>query len=90
MLNYYKGNPTPNKTILTECKTLKTMVSSSTETETAGTFLNAQNVIPLRHIIETVFLHQQPTKGSPVIKYNFRSQGILTILSNLANRKLGI
>ena len=78
MLNYYKGNPTPNKTILTECKTLKTVVSSSAKIKTDGTFENAQNVIPLRHILKTLYLHQQFTKGSPIITYNITSQGILT------------
>ena len=62
MLDYYKGNLTPNGPILTECKALKTVVSSSAESETGGNFKNAQNVIPLRHILETVCLHQQPTK----------------------------
>ena len=54
------------------------MVSSSTESGTGGTFENAQNVIPLRHILETVYLHQQPTKGSPIITDNLTYQGILT------------
>ena len=31
MIDYYRGNPTPNGPILTECKTLKTVVYSSTE-----------------------------------------------------------
>ena len=31
MLNYFKGNPTPNGPILIECKTLKTVVFSSAE-----------------------------------------------------------
>ena len=33
------------------------MVSSSAEAEIGGTFENAQNVIPLRHNIENVYLH---------------------------------
>ena len=65
MINYSKGTPTPNGPILEECKTRKTVVSSSAEAETGGTFENATNVIPLRHILETVYLHQQPTKISP-------------------------
>ena len=51
MLNYSKGNPNPNVTILTEYKTLKIVVPSSAEAETGGTFENAQNVIPLRLIL---------------------------------------
>ena len=78
MLNYSKGTPTPNVHILTECKTLKTVASSSAESETGGTFENAQDVIPLRHIPETVYLHQQPTKVSPIITDNITSQVILT------------
>ena len=57
MLDYSKGTPIPNGPILAECKTLKSVVSSSDESETGGTFKNAQNVIPLRHIIQTVYLH---------------------------------
>ena len=45
MLDYSKGTPTPNGPILTEYKTLKTMVSSSAEAERGGAFRNAQNVI---------------------------------------------
>ena len=54
------------------------MVSSSAEAEIGGTFENAQNVIPLRNILENVYLHHQPTKGSPIITYNIKSKGILT------------
>ena len=78
MIYYSKGTSTPNVPILTEYKNLKTVVSSSAEAETGGTFENAQNIIPLRHILETVYLHQQPTKGSPIITDNITSQGILT------------
>ena len=54
------------------------MVSSSSEAETGDTFENSQNVIPLRHILGTVYLHQKPTKGSPIVTDNLTSQGILT------------
>ena len=60
MLDYYKVTSTQNCPILTEFNTLKTVGSSSAEAETSGTFENAQNVIPLRHILKTVFLHHQP------------------------------
>ena len=63
MTDYSRGIPNPNGTILTECKTLKTVVSFSAEAETCGAFDNAQNVIPLQHIIKTFFLHRQPIKG---------------------------
>ena len=70
MLDYYKGPPTLNDPILTEHKTLKTVVSFSSEAETGVTIKNVQNVIPLRHIIVNVYLHQQPTTGSPIITVN--------------------
>ena len=54
------------------------MVSSSSEAETGGTFENAQNVLPLINILETVYLHQQPTKGSSIITDNLTYQGVLT------------
>ena len=53
-------------------------VSSSAESEIGGTFDNAQNLIPLRHILKTVYLYQQPTKGSPIITDNLRYKGVLT------------
>ena len=54
------------------------MVYSSSEEETGGTFENAQNVITLIHILETVYLHQQPTTDLPIITDSLTSQGILT------------
>ena len=77
MIDSSKGTPTPNVPILIECNTLKTVVSSSAEAETGGTFEDAENVIPLRHMIKTVYLHQQPTTGSPIITENLTSQVIL-------------
>ena len=78
MLDYSKDTPTPNVPILIEYKTLKTVVSSSDEAETGGNLENAQNVIPLRHSIETLYLHQKPTTGSPIITEKLTYQGILT------------
>ena len=54
------------------------MFSSSAEEETGGNFKNAQDVIPLRHILETVYLHHQPTKGSPTTTGNITYRCILT------------
>ena len=73
-----KGNPTPNGRILGERKTLKAVISSSAEAETCGTFSNAQNIIQLQIILETFYLHQQPTNGPPPVTANIISQGILT------------
>ena len=73
MIDYSKGNPHPNGPILTECRTLKTAVSSSAKSEKGGTFENAQNVITLRNIIETLYLHHKPTKISPIVTDNIKS-----------------
>ena len=78
MLNYSKSTPTPNVPILTVCKTLKTMVSSSYESETGGNFENEQNLIPLRHIIKKNYFHRQHIKGSLIITDNIKFQDILT------------
>ena len=51
---------------------------SSAEAETCGTLENAQNLIPLINILKTVFLHQQPTTGTPIVTDNMTYQGILT------------
>ena len=67
MLDYSKGTPTPNNHILTEFSTPKTLVLSSAEAETGGTFENAQDVVLLRYILETVYFHQKLTKGSPIV-----------------------
>ena len=52
-------HPTINGAILVECKTLKHVVSSAAEAETAGVFYNAQKAIPIRYILEQLG-HQQP------------------------------
>ena len=52
------------------------MVSSSAEAETGGTFENEENLIHLQHILETLYLHQKPTKGPPINTDNLTSQGI--------------
>ena len=78
MFNYSKGKSTPNRPILEKCKTLKSLVSSSDESDKNGTFKNAQKMIPFQHIIETVYLHQKDTKGDPIVTYNITTQGILT------------
>ena len=80
MDDYTQGIPMANGPVLTECKTLRSVVSSSAEAETGGTFANAQHVIPMKHILETVFRHPQPAKGSPIVTDNLTSQGILTKL----------
>ena len=80
MLYYFKGTPTTNGPILTQYKTFKTIVSSSDEAKTGGIFENAQNVTPLHHLLETVFLNPQPKEGSTIITDNLTPIGILTNL----------
>ena len=77
-IDYSKGIPTKNNLTLKECKTPKTVVSPFSEAETCGTFENKQNVIQLWHIIETIYLHQQLTKGLLITTYILTYQGILT------------
>ena len=54
-------HPTINGAILVECKTLKHVVSSAAEAETAGVFHNAQKAIPIRYILEQLGHLQPPT-----------------------------
>ena len=53
--------PTINGAIIVECKTLKHVVSSAAEAETAGVFYNAQKAIPIRCVLEKLGHHQPPT-----------------------------
>ena len=69
MLDYYKGTPTSNSPILTELKTLKTVVSSSYESETQGIFKNSQKCIP-SDIFSNFLLNIQPKEGSQIITKN--------------------
>ena len=54
-----KTNTFVNGPILVECKTLRHVVASSAEAETAGIFHNAQVAIPIRYIL-TQIGHTQP------------------------------
>ena len=51
--------PQRNGAIMVECKTLRQVVSSATEAETAALFYNARNAIPIRHLLQSLG-HQQP------------------------------
>ena len=46
-----RSNPHVNAAILVECKTLRHVVASSAEAETAGVFYNAQRAVPLRYML---------------------------------------
>ena len=68
-------NPTINGPILVECKTLKHVVSSAAEAETAGVFHNAQIAIPIRYILECLHHPQPPT---PLKTDNSTTYGFVT------------
>ena len=62
-----------NNLVLTECKVLKHVVSSSAEAETVKVFHNTQITIPIRHILKKLN-HPQPAipikmKNSTVIDF---------------------
>ena len=50
-----------NGAILVECKTLRHVVASAAEAETAGVFHNAHTAIPLRTILTALHHPQPPT-----------------------------
>ena len=54
-------HPKLNGAVLVECKTLKHVVSSSTESEVAGIYHNAGVSILIRHILEELNHPQPPT-----------------------------
>ena len=51
---------TPNSPILTECKMIRTVVTSATEAETHGIFHNAQMALPIRYLLDQMG-YKQPT-----------------------------
>lgn len=51
--------PKPNGLILVECKTLKHVVASAAEAETGGLFLNGQQVVVIRIVLDALG-HRQP------------------------------
>ena len=78
---YYLSNhptktdtPTLNGAIHVECKTLRHVVASAAEAETAGIFHNAQVAIPIRRILETL-THPQP--ATPIKTDNSTANGFV-------------
>ena len=51
----------PNGPILTECKTIRTVVASAAEAETHGLFHNAQTALPIRLLLQQMGHSQPPT-----------------------------
>ena len=79
---YFQMNNTPSKTkhptingaVLVECKTLRHVVSSAAEAETAGIFHNAQTAIPIRTFLQALNHPQPPT---PLKTDNSTSHGFI-------------
>ena len=53
--------PPSNHPILVECHYLTHVVSSAAEAEPTGLFINAQNEIPLRRLLQAIGHSQPPT-----------------------------
>ena len=54
-------NPIHNGALLVECRTLRHVVASSAEAETADIFHNAQIAIPIHYVFHQLGHHQPPT-----------------------------
>ena len=67
-------SPPLNAPILVLCKTLRTVVSSAAESETAGVFTNAQLALPIRYILQCLG-HQQPP--TPIKSDNSTTTGFV-------------
>ena len=72
-----KPDPHPNGPIHTECKTLRTVVSSAAEAECGGPYINAQNAIPIRDALIAIGHPQAPT---PIKTDNATALGIVSNL----------
>ena len=57
----HKCNNYVNGALLIECKTLRHVVASSAEAETAGIFHNAQVALPIRYMLTQMGHLQPPT-----------------------------
>ena len=67
-------NPKPNGPILTECKTIRNVMSSAAEAESIGIYHNGKTAIPIRTALEELGHPQPPT----IIKTdNSTAHGIL-------------
>ena len=83
----YTKTITPNGPILTECCSLKHVVASAAEAETSALFHNAQNAIPLQHLL-TAMGHPQPP--TPIKTDNQVANAFVhTKACNLRSRKYG-
>jgi hypothetical protein len=69
--------PKPNGPIHTECRTLRSVVSSAAEAECGGLYHNSQNAIPIRDSLIAIGHPQPPT---PIKTDNSTALGIVTSL----------
>ena len=60
--SHRRSNPHVNSAFLVECKTLKHVVASSAEAETAGVFHNAQRALPICYMLIQLGHPQPPTQ----------------------------
>ena len=68
------ANPHLNGAVQVECKTLRHVVSSAAEAETAGVYHNAQMALPIRVILQALNHHQPPT---PIKTDNSTANGFI-------------
>ena len=69
-----KSKNTLNGAVHVECKTLRHVVSSAAEAETAGVFHNAQRAIPIRVVLQALDHPQPPT---PIKTDNSTANGFI-------------
>ena len=69
-----KNKPKLNGAVHVECKTLRHVVSSAAEAETAGVFHNAQMALPIRIVLQALNHPQPPT---PIKTDNSTTAGIV-------------
>ena len=70
-----KPNPKPNGAIVTECRTVRNVMSSAVEAEIIGIFHNAKVAVPVRAALAEMGHPQPPTT---IRTDNSTSHGILT------------
>ena len=80
-------HPTINGAILVECKTLRHVVSSAAEAETAALYHNAQTAVLLRTILDALN-HKQPS--TPVKTDNSTANGFIHNNIHMKNLNHGI
>ena len=75
-LSSLEDEPPLNGAVHIECKTLRHVVASAAEAETAGVFHNSQIVLSMRRILEALN-HPQPPDGTPFKLDNAVTNGFI-------------